>query len=176
MKFHLSVLFAICCNGLLAQQEIKLSLIGFETYQDTLTWVQSPHTTYGNYKVIDDTLQLLVPNDELWIITESSINLWYSDWEWSFYGGSYTGYASNTINLDGRVLVSPLEMKSDNYGIKGINGEDGVHQISFENFNRYKLLSGMHNVINEFGGSGGSSVTPFNLSFYLLIEKYKITN
>jgi len=176
MKFHLSVLFALCCNGLLAQQEIKLSLIGFETYQDTLTWVQSPHTSYSGNRVIDDTLEIFIPNDELWIITESSINLWFSSWEWDFYSGSSTGYPPNTSNIDGRVLVSPLLMKSDSNGPLGANGEDAVNQISFENFNRYKLLPGMHKVIHEFGGNGSNYATPFNLSFYLLIEKYKITN
>ena len=165
-------------------QSIGMNFTGFYENSDTVNF--SNYNT--NYAVANDTLTIVVPNNEVWYLKLSVLTLnfgWYSK---GIHENNSIGSYCNCISLDGNILHNPLSSSffmwtydsspASNYprAFNSMGNLNRLRKVSDYFDVRIPLLSGEHNLVRSFLLYSTSSSYNANPIFEhkLILEKYQI--
>ena len=154
------------------QQEKNLKLYDIVDYSDTLSWT-SQNSGYG---LIDSSFQIVIPQNEVWIISAATIDI-----QGDLPSNTEFEYLYNTcpgLCLDGKQIVN---WQNQATFIDGSNGKgflplgtsasNGFENpcMRFDNFLRDKILSGQHTFSMSFRHQNWNPL----IQFRIVVEKYK---
>lgn len=165
-------------------QSIGMNFIGFYENSDTVNF-----SNYNsNYAVANDTLTIVVPNNEVWYLKLSILTLNFGWYNKGFLENNSIGSYCNCISLDGNILHNPLSSSffmltyesspNANYprSLNSMGSLSRLRKVSDYFDIRIPLFSGEHNLVRSFllySNSGSYSGNPI-FEHKLILEKYQI--